>query len=394
LKKKLAIISTHPIQYNAPVFRMLAQRNNILIKVFYTWGSKVLDKKFDPGFGKEIEWDIPLLDGYDYSFVSNISKKPGSHHFNGIDNPTLNKEIEDWGANAILVFGWSFKSHLNVMRHFKGKKKIIFRGDSTLLDEATVFSVKKTFRYFFLKWLYRYIDIALYVGSANKAYYLKYGLSNEQLFFAPHAIDNARFINQVNDNKEKTIRTKKELGIPGDAIVFLFAGKFVAKKNPVMLLDAFVKLDKDNTHLLLVGNGVQEEDIKMRVASQKEELLKRVHMLPFQNQSTMPDIYSMADVFCLISQGPGETWGLAVNEAMACSKAILVSNKCGCANDLIKDAENGYIIKSNNADDLYSKMKIMSSNKNKLDEMGKQSLQIIKGWSYEKICCAIENVIS
>ncbi len=87
--KRLAIITTHPIQYNAPLFKLLSKRNNISIKVFYTWGEAVLQKKYDPGFGKTIEWDIPLLEGYEYTFVENTAKKPGSHHFSGIDNPRL-----------------------------------------------------------------------------------------------------------------------------------------------------------------------------------------------------------------------------------------------------------------------------------------------------------------
>ena len=69
--KKLAIVTTHPIQYNAPVFRMLQERNVIAIKVFYTWGEKVLENKYDPGFNRVIDWDIPLLNGYDYVMVNN-----------------------------------------------------------------------------------------------------------------------------------------------------------------------------------------------------------------------------------------------------------------------------------------------------------------------------------
>ncbi|MGB2995140.1 MAG: glycosyltransferase family 1 protein, partial [Ferruginibacter sp.] len=58
--KKLAIVTTHPIQYHAPLFALLASRNKISIRVFYTWGKQVLEQKFDPGFGKKISWDIPL----------------------------------------------------------------------------------------------------------------------------------------------------------------------------------------------------------------------------------------------------------------------------------------------------------------------------------------------
>jgi hypothetical protein len=124
---KVAIISTHPIQYNAPLFQLLGESNHLEIKVFYTWGTDVLEKKFDPGFGRIIEWDIPLLKGYQYVFVENTSKNKGSHHFGGIDNPDLINQIEDWGANALFVFGWSFKSHLACLKHFHQKIPIFFR---------------------------------------------------------------------------------------------------------------------------------------------------------------------------------------------------------------------------------------------------------------------------
>jgi len=67
--KKLAIITTHPIQYYAPIFKLLSERKKIEICVFYTWGKDALKDKFDVGFGKKIEWDIPLLEGYNYNFL-------------------------------------------------------------------------------------------------------------------------------------------------------------------------------------------------------------------------------------------------------------------------------------------------------------------------------------
>ena len=168
--KKLAIITTHPIQYNAPLFALLKKRMNVHPKIFYTWGEDVLKEKFDPGFGRSIKWDIPLLNGYEYTFVKNVAKSPGSHHFLGIDNPDLIKEIIAWDADAILVFGWAFKSHLRAMRHFKGKIPVLFRGDSTILDQFG--RLKHFARTTLLRWVYRHIDTALYVGEANKLYFL------------------------------------------------------------------------------------------------------------------------------------------------------------------------------------------------------------------------------
>src|SRR4051812_28847575 len=124
--KKLVIITTHPIQYNAPVFRLLTERKKLLVKVFYTWEKGA--ERFDEGFGKSFKWDIPLLDGYEYTFVSNN----GDHKkgFWDVKNPTLIEEVEKWNPDAVLIYGWNYRSHLKAMRHFKGKIKVFFRGDS------------------------------------------------------------------------------------------------------------------------------------------------------------------------------------------------------------------------------------------------------------------------
>jgi len=385
--KRLAIVTTHPIQYYAPWFKMLKERGKVQPKVFYTWGEAVLQKKYDPGFNKTIEWDIPLLNGYEYSFPGNIAAEPGSHHFAGINNPGLINEIEQWRPDAILVIGWSFKSHLKLLRHFKGKRQLLFRGDSTLLDEPAGFSFKKIARRILLKWIYHHVDKALYVGTANKAYYLANGLREAQLIFAPHAVDNNRF-----GEGRKTSKKEVDEHAPG-TITFLFAGKFEHKKAPCLLLDAFLQIADTKAHLLLVGDGALEEQLKTLVSGQPDSVRHRIRFLPFQNQGRMPAVYAMADVLVLPSNGPGETWGLSVNEAMACGKAILVSDKCGCAADLVKDADNGYTFKSGNTGDLVNKMKLLLANAEKPAIMGTRSLEIIKDWRFEKICVAVEQCL-
>jgi glycosyltransferase involved in cell wall biosynthesis len=384
--KKLAIITTHPIQYNAPLFRLLGQKSRLDVKVFYTWGQSQKGIKYDPGFDRNVEWDIPLLEGYNYQFIRNTATDPGSHHFNGIKNPELIREIEKWNADVLLVFGWSYKSHLKVLRYFKKKKKILFRGDSTLLDEK-YFSIKKIIRSLFLKWVYKHISKALFVGKANKEYFLKYGLKHEQLIFTPHAVDNQRYFTGHYSDR------RSELGIPQDAIVFLFAGKFELKKNPGLLLDAFIQLKNNKTHLLFVGNGELEEKLKIKVSNIQEFTRNNIHFLPFQNQTKMPGIYKTGDVFVLPSQGPYETWGLSVNEAMASSRAVLVSDKCGCANDLVHSGINGFIFKHNELNDLTIKMKYLVASKDELYKMGQESFKLIQDWSYEKAMIAIESAI-
>ena len=183
---KLTIITTHPIQYYAPVFQLLAK--SLELKVFYTAGEQSITK-YDKGFKKSIEWDIPLFEGYEYEFLENIAKNKGSHHFKGIVNPKAIQHIKAYQPDAILIYGWAYSSHLKIMRHFKSKIPIYFRGDSTLLDRQTNF--KNILRRILLKWVYSHVDKAFYVGNANKAYFKKYGLKEHQLIFAPHAMDRA-----------------------------------------------------------------------------------------------------------------------------------------------------------------------------------------------------------
>ena len=359
---------------------MLQQRSNIALKVFYTWGAAAINK-YDPGFCKNIEWDIPLLEGYEYCFVNNISAKPGSHHFMGIDNPTLINEIKSWGADAVLIYGWSFKSHLKCMRHFHKKIPVLFRGDSTLLGHNNF--LKKAIRKISLNLVYRNADAALYAGQKNKAYFREYGMKEDQLIFAPHAIDNNRFMSRDADLNKIVLLRRQELNTQHARVVFLYAGKLDANKNVQALMNAILQLQNPAVHLLIAGNGATEDALKTRAGT-----AGNIHFLPFQNQQDMPVLYRMCDVFVLPSLS--ETWGLSINEAMACSRAVLVSDACGAATDLVKEGKNGYAFKSNNADSLLQKMKKLINTNTDLICMGRHSQEMIQQWNLEKLCKAVE----
>lgn len=383
--KRLAIITTHPIQYNAPLFKLLTQRKRISIKVFYTWGESVLEAKYDPGFQKEIKWDIPLLEGYEYEFLENIASDKGSHHFKGIDNPNIISAIGSYAPDAILVYGWSYKSHLRVIRHFHKKAPVIFRGDSTLLDDIAG-NWKAVLRKYFLKWVYQHVDYALHVGKNNYDYFRQAGLRDKQLIWAPHVIENDRFIETDAINNDAAI-FRQQLGINKEALVFLFAGKFESKKDPVLLLQAFIDsgLNKQ-AHLVFVGNGHLEKELKEKATG-----ITGIHFLEFQNQSKMPAVYHMADVFVLPSRGPGETWGLALNEAMASGCAVIASDKCGGAIDLIDDGKNGFVFKANDRADLISKM--LAIKPDQLEQMKKSSVKKVKSFDLVSVCEAMENTV-
>jgi len=383
--KKLAIITTHPIQYYAPIFQVLHERGNIELKVFYTWGKDAC-KKHDPGFGKSIEWDLPLLDGYPFEWIQNTASDPGSHHYKGIKNPSLIKQVSIWQPDAVLVFGWAYQSHLTAMRYFHTKLPVYFRGDSTLLDDKK--NLRSVLKSIFLKWVYGFTDHAFYVGTQNKKYFKKYGLKESQLTFAPHAADNLRF---EKNRSAEAAEIRDQLGVGVNDLLVLYAGKFEEKKNPGILLQAFIELNNPDVRLLFVGNGILEINLKSQISNLKSD---NIHFIDFQNQTQMPVIYQACDLFCLPSKGPAETWGLAVNEAMACGKAILVSDQVGCAADLIKPGENGFIFKSGNLADLKEKLEHLTECKTTLKAYGKRSQEIISEWNFSAIASALENQLN
>jgi glycosyltransferase involved in cell wall biosynthesis len=337
-RMKLAIVSTHPIQYYAPVFRTLAAQSTLDLRVFFTWSQAADSALFDQGFGAEVKWDIPLLDGYAHQFVRNVAERAGSHHFRGIRNPSLIDEIEAWRPDAVLIYGWNCHSHLQALRHFKGRIPVLFRGDSTLLDESSWW--RTTLRRGFLGWLYRHVDVAIAVGSNNRDYFAWCGIPVDNIAFAPHSIDTVRFAANAANQENRAQEWRSQLGIDAEAVVFLFAGKLQRKKNPELLLEAFGNL-KAGAHLIFAGNGEVEAELKAQASR-----YDNVHFLPFQNQSLMPVVYRLGNVFVLPSRGPGETWGLALNEAMATGRAVIASTKVGGARDLIQPGVNGWVFES------------------------------------------------
>jgi glycosyltransferase involved in cell wall biosynthesis len=335
-QRKLAIVNTHPIQYYSPVFRALAASDQIDLRVFYTWSQAAANSMFDSGFGTEVKWDIPLLDGYQYQFVRNVAKRPGPEHFAGLHTPTLVQEIEAWNPDAILVYTWNSRSHLQALRHFKGRVPVLFRGDSTLLDKRAWW--RALMRRVFLTWVYSHVDVAVAVGSNNRDYFEWCGLSLGRIALAPHSVDTVRFAADSERHDSRAAQWRQELGIAPEEITILFAGKLQHQKNLGLLLDAFAAVD-DRSHLVLVGNGELESQLKA-----KAKTLRNVHFMPFQNQSVMPAVYRLGDVFVLPSQS--ETWGLALNDAMACGRPVIASTQVGAACDLIQPGESGWMFES------------------------------------------------
>jgi glycosyltransferase involved in cell wall biosynthesis len=323
------------------------------LKVFYTNGQSG-DEIYDKEFGRKRAWKIDLLQGYTYEFINSKCFSDFLFLFFRKSNPSIIQKVDDFSPKIIIVYGWNYLSHLQVILQYKGRIPIVFRGDSTSLDDDSIYPFKRYLRYSFLKWVYQKVDFVLSPGSASDIYFTNCGVQSEKLIRAPHAVNNNWFSKMTLEENTSLIHLKSQLEIIDSDFVFLFAGKFIEKKNPLLLIDAFSEIAKDrqNARLLLVGDGELETAMRKRIAHLSEWIANRITVLPFQDQPSMKIIYRLANYFVLPSKGPAETWGLSVNEALASGTPVIVSDKCGCAADIVEESLNGFLFQSENQSDL------------------------------------------
>lgn len=334
--RRIAIVVSHPIQYFAPLYRKLAARADVEIKVFFTWHAGATPIE-DRGFRQFVAWDIPLTDGYEFELIRNVATEPGTHRFLGLRNPELVDRVTSWQPDIVHITGWAWLSHVHLLRvlHRRGIPTLFF-GDSHLLDGNTA-GARWWLKTAVLRRVYSWPSGVLVPGSANRAYCERFGVPPEKLHHCPHSIDVGRFAAPQADFAIEAARWRSELQIGPDRKLLLYAGKFESKKRPVELMRAVSRLRDPTVMLILVGGGALQGEIDALAATQPS----RFRVVPFQNQSRMPIVYRLGDVFVLPS-AYGETWGLVVNEALACGIPVIVSDRVGCAADLV-DSSYGRI---------------------------------------------------
>lgn len=399
MKPRLAVILSHPVQYYSPWFRQLASTGRTDIRVFYLWNAGVT-ATHDRGFGESFQWDVPLLGGYDAEFVPNASRDPGTHHAAGLDNPTLVERLRAWNPSAILMFGYTYRSHMRVLLS-RGLSHVplLFRGDSHDMGrEATLqSSVGRNIR----RLLFRRFTGFLSVGKAHREYLLSSGVPSSRIHHVPHCVDNARFRAAAPEALAARQAWRTSHGIPASAREVLFAGKLEPKKAPQLLLRAFLaQHDAPKRHaasdddarnvLLFVGSGELYGELRTLAGSR---IGQDVFFVPFQNQSVMPTVYAAADVLVLPSASSGETWGLVVNEAMNLARPAIVSDRVGCGPDLVTPGETGWVFPSGDVNALAATLRDALSDPARLARMGEAARTRIDAYSYEVATAALEKVL-
>ena len=381
---KLGFLATHPIQYHAPLYRELAKRDEIDLTVYFC--HRPTPEEQGDGFGVAFEWDVDLLSGYRYQFLDNISPRPTVGFF-GYDSPEIggiiNRERFDW----FIVQGWNNKACRQAFRACRRSgTKLGVRSDSPLpaglngprqrINDA----LKRVFYPLFMK----RFALCLPYGQLSAEYFRRYG--GKKIVISPHFVDNNFFFNGIGVWAQQRDELRGMWHIPDAAFCFVFCGKFQQIKRSLDILHALKLLIKSfetpfgglPVHLLMVGDGEQRSACEALVS----DLNLPVTFTGFLNQNEVTKAYAVSD--CLILASESETWGLVVNEAMACGLPVIVSDACGCVPDLIVAGETGYSFPCGDVEALADRMRRMATDQEGRRRMSEGARQHISSFSVER----------
>ena len=359
----LAILTTHPIQYQVPLWQALARDGRVPFEVWYLT-SHAVQQSHDREFGSSFAWDIDLLSGYRYRLLRTaLGATPNTFWRCRVTEsfPALFKETN---TKAVWIQGWQVAAYWQAVWKAKAAGvEVWMRGESN--DLAPVPWWKRSIKRLVLGQLFKRVDRFFYIGSANRRLYEKFGVPKGKLFPAPYAVDNERFRLQAEAIRGQRSVVRSRWSIPEESFCILFCGKFIPKKRPMDIVEA-AKLLMQSTpdmkvHLLFAGSGELGAQLRaacnvvydaeagqasvvsdQRSAEEKptsdirpltSEAKPRASFAGFLNQTEVSRAYVAADVLVLPSDY-GETWGLVVNEATASGLPSIISDRCGCAEDL------------------------------------------------------------
>jgi glycosyltransferase involved in cell wall biosynthesis len=384
---KVGIVTSHPIQYQVPLFRAIANQPDIDLTVFFGSNHGIAAGKIDQGFGKAFAWDISLLDGYKHIFLNN--SKPGMEVSDWrLDGPDMKTYFSSERYDAVLVFGWSKVLFWQAMWWArKYSIPLILRGESNL-NHAQSWYVKAAKKVLF-PLLFKQFRAFLSIGKLNSELYRRFGVPDEAIFLAPYCVDNDFFSERAVAQTLNARQLRRDLGIRDDDTVFLFTAKFIDRKRPLDLIAAATKNRVDSrSHVILVGDGALMDACRDEIAANK---LTNVHLVGFKNQTELPAFYAAADVLVLPSEY--ETWGLVVNEAMACGLPCIVSDTCGAAADMILEEKTGFTYPMGKVELLAKLMVFMVNNKEDRLLMGRYAASFVQNFSVASTVSALQNAL-
>ena len=358
----LKILTSHPVQYQVPFFRKI-MANDISIEVGYYHQGTAGQVGHDTEFGIDIEWDIDLINGYHHRIF-----RQNPVNFLLTDQIKIAPKVVGWVLRErqvpLLLFGWGF--HL---MWFVWLLRVLFRAPVMIISETNLLSFAAThkpcWRVFLLRWLLQRTSACFYIGTRNREFYNSMGVPDKRLFHTPYSVENAYFAAEAKRLMLRRQELCQQYGLDPVLPTFVFCGKLITKKRPLQLLEAYLDADlQEHAQLLFIGEGSLRPELEERIQAVGA---KNVHLIGFLNQTEMPLAYVLGQLLCLISE-PTETWGLVVNEALACGCPVIVTETVGCAPDLVGQ-ENGWIVPLDNREQLTQALRDAYEFRNKWPDM-------------------------
>lgn len=328
----LAVIETHPIQYHAPVYRVLQGDFGVPVTAIYGSDFSVAGYH-DAEFKTSFRWDTDLLAGYTSEFLSRVAQG-GAKNADAALTAGLRDRLRAINPDAILITGYSPAFYRNAwFDAWRTRKPLLFRAE-TSDDAETRHWLKARARHLALRVAYRSCASLLFVGERSRLHFEACGVPEARLRFSPYCVDTTPFHTTETHRAGMRAPSRADLQVADDAFVILFAGKLSRRKGVDLLLEAVKLMPVDlrrQVTLLFLGDG----DMRQQLAEQAAlEPRVECRFVGFQNQSELSRYYHAADLLVLPSRH-SETWGLVVNEALHHGLPVVVSAQVGCAPDLV-----------------------------------------------------------
>ena len=338
---RLAYLVSHPIQYQAPLLRRIAADPEIDLTVFFGSDFSVRGYK-DHGFGVEVSWDTPLLEGYRSEFLKPLRDKRNVTPFTPISRGIYRRLQNPDGSpafDALWVHGYASVNSLQAILAANALGiPVLLRAESWLADRPRS-PLTLALKSLFFRLLGSGIDAVLPIGSVNSAYWTHYIPKTPQ-FLMPYAVNNSYFAQLAEDAAPREAALRSELRLDPGRPVILFASKLQTRKHADHLVEAYRQFlggQPEQPYLVIVGDGEERQALETRC---QDLGLTGVRFAGFRNQSELPRFFQLADVFVLPSRH--EPWGLIVNEAMAAGCPVIVSTDVGSHPDLVSNGGPGF----------------------------------------------------
>ncbi len=374
---RLAIVASHVIQYQDPLFRLIAKEQDIDLTVIYCSGAGAETYR-DEDMKTTLQWDIDLLHGYRYTILGNLGFGDG---YARLINPGIVPALAAGNYDAVIfMLGWgSISALLGIAACRISQTPFFLYGDSSFPPPENTLTARA--RAMFIRTVFSLATGFMNSGVLNAAYYAHYGAGPRTFFLLPWAVDNERFERASRLAPGERNELRAQLQLPAENVVFLFSAKLVARKDPLTLLKAYRQMKhRQRASVVFMGEGEQRPMLER--FAQQHGLQSDVRFTGFVNQRDIPKMYAMSDVFVLPSVY--EPRGAVINEAMACGLPVIVTDRCGSIGDIVLEGENALIYPAGDAAALAHSMDEITSNESLRERMARRSVEIIHDWDFAR----------